>query len=162
MNSDDTTDNVAAESASRSVLSFSRVVLLVILLGLIVGLYWDMSQRKVVAKVETAINDLIVQDIEDNRAYIKEKNKQMPHEDRAINQMAIQKLIKETYGREVETSSSQFGSVDNFVWSGFFYRYVLAVEYTSYRKAAVGEGEEAETVLIASKASWESKMRFSQ
>ena len=160
MNSDDTTDNVTAESASRSVLPFSRVVLLVILLGLIVGLYWDMSQRKVVAKVETAINDLIVQDIQDTRAHIKDKNKQMPHEDRAINQMAIQKLIKETYGREVETSSSQFGSVDNFVWSGFFYRYVLTVEYTSYQRKAAGENEETKTTLIASRAIWRSQRRF--
>ena len=162
MNSGDTTDNVAAEPAARSAFSLSRVILIIVLLGLIAGLYWDMSQRKFVAKVETAINELIEQDIKDTRAYLKEKNRQMPNKERAITQAAIRKLVKETYGREAETGSSQFGSVDNFAWSGFFYRYVLAVEYTSYQKAAAGEDGEAATVLIASQASWESKMRFSQ
>ena len=162
MNSGDTTDNVAAEPASRSALPLSRVVLIVILVGLIAGLYWDLSQRKVVAKAETAINDLIEEDIKTTTAYLKDKNRQMPNEERAIKQAAIRKLVKETYSREAEAGSTHFGSVDNFVWSGFFYRYVLAVEYTSYQKAAADEDGEAVTVLIASRASWESKMRFSK
>ena len=163
MNSGDSTNNLGTtESATRSGLPLSRVILVVILLGLIAGLYWDMSQRKVISKAETAINDLIEQDIKDTQAYMKDKNRQMPNEERAIKQAAIRKLVKETYSREAEVGSAQFGSVDNFVWSGFFYRYVLVVEYTSYQKAAVDEDGEVETVLIASRASWESKMRFSE
>ena len=96
MNSGDATDNVAAEPASRSALPLSRVVLIVILLGLIAGLYWDMSQRKVVSKAETAINDLIEEYIKTTTAYLKDKNRQMPNEERAINQAAIRKLVKET------------------------------------------------------------------
>ena len=163
MNSGDSTNNLGTtESATRSGLPLSRVILVVILLGLIAGLYWDMSQRKVISKAETAINDLIEQDIKDTQAYMKDKKRQMPHEERAITQAAVRKIVKETYGREAETGSSQFGSVDNFVWSGFFYRYVLAIEYTSYQKRAAGEDAQAETILIAARASWESKMRFSQ
>ncbi len=161
MNSGNTTDNVAAEPASRSAFSVSRVILYGILLALVAGLVWDMSQRKAIAKAEAAVNDLVEQDIKDNRAYIKEKNRQMPYEERAINHSAIKKLFKETYGREAESGSSQFGSVDKFYWNGFFYRYVLTVEYTSYQLKASGEGDKPKTVLIASKASWESKMRFS-
>lgn len=160
MDSGDTTDNAAVEPASRSAFSLSRVILYAILLGLIAGLYWDMSQRKAIAKAETAINDLVEQDIKDNQAYMKEKNKQMPHGQRAINQAAIQKLLKETYGREAESGSSQYVSVDNFLWNGFFYRYVLTVEYTSYQLSRADEGDKRKTILIAARASSESKLRF--
>ena len=78
MNSGDTTDNAAVEPAPRSALSLSRLILIVILLGLIAGLYWDMSQRKVIAKAEAAVNDLVEQDIKDTQAYMQEKNRKMP------------------------------------------------------------------------------------
>ena len=163
MNAGDSTDNLGTtEATTRSGFSLSQVILIVILVGLIAGLYWDVSQRKVIAKAETAINDLVEQDIKDTRAYLKEKKRQMPHQDRAITQAALRTLVKERYGREAESGSTQFGSVDNFVWSGFFYRYVLSIEYTSYQKRTVDEGDDPETILIASRASWESKMRFSE
>ena len=162
MNHETATDSPAEELASRSSLSPFRMVLDVVLLALIVGLFWDMSQRKAIAKAEKAVNDLVEKDIEDTRAYMKAKNRQMPYEERAINQSAIQELLKETYGREAKSGSSPFGSVDTFLWNGFFYRYVLTVEYTVYRMGGSGQADKPKTALIASKASWESKMRFSK